>query len=82
MAMSAEHRSKFAALHRQGWRLYMSEKFVSGTKNPKQINKQTSEAYLGKRNVNFFIFQFVMQAWNLVRNIFRHYLIKKSTLAT
>ena len=78
MAMSAEHRSKFAALHRQGWRLHMSENFVSGTKNPKQINKQTSEACLGKRNVNFFIFQFAMQAWNLVINIYRYYFIKKA----
>ena len=25
MAMSVEHRSKFAALHRQWWRLHMSE---------------------------------------------------------
>ena len=31
MAMSAEHRSKFVALHRQWWRLHMSEKFSSGT---------------------------------------------------
>ena len=40
MAMSAEHRSNFAALQRQWWRLHMSEKFSSGTKNSKQINKQ------------------------------------------
>ena len=39
MAMNAEHRSKFAALHRQWWRLHMSEKFSSGTKTPKQTNK-------------------------------------------
>ena len=32
MAMSAEHRSKFAALHRWWWRLHLSEKFSSGTK--------------------------------------------------
>ena len=38
MAMSAEHRSNFAALHRQWWRLFMSEKFSSGTNTP---NKQT-----------------------------------------
>ena len=38
MAMSAEHRSKFAALHRQWWRLHMSEKFSSGTINSKQTN--------------------------------------------
>ena len=31
MAMSAEHRSKFAALQRQRWRLHVSEKFSSGT---------------------------------------------------
>ena len=34
--MSAEHRSKFAALHRQWIRLHMSEKLSSGTKNHKQ----------------------------------------------
>ena len=40
MAMSAERtctcRSKLAALHRQWWRLHMSEKFSSGMKNHKQ----------------------------------------------
>ena len=42
MAMSAEHRSKFAPLHRQTWRLHMSEKFSSGTINSKKNpNKQT-----------------------------------------
>ena len=35
-----EHRSRFAALHLQWWRLHMSEKFSSGTKNLKQTNKQ------------------------------------------
>ena len=35
MAMSAEHRSKFAALHRQWLRLHMSEKFPSGSKKHK-----------------------------------------------
>ena len=41
MAISAEHRSKFAALHRQWWHLHMSEKFSSGTIKPKKPNKQT-----------------------------------------
>ena len=36
MAINAERRSKFAALHRQWWRLQISEKFSSGTKNSKQ----------------------------------------------
>ena len=40
MAMSVEHRSKFAALHRQWWRLHMSGKFSSGTINSKQTYKQ------------------------------------------
>ena len=40
MALNAEHKSKFAALHPQWWRLHMSEKFSSGMKNPKQTNKQ------------------------------------------
>ena len=31
MAMSAEHSSKYAALHRQWWRLHISETFSSGT---------------------------------------------------
>ena len=39
MAMSAEHRSQFAAFHRQWWRLQMSEKFSNGTKNsPKKTH--------------------------------------------
>ena len=39
LAMSAENRSKFAALHQSWWRLHMSEKFSSGMKNYKQTNK-------------------------------------------
>ena len=39
MAISAEHRSKFAALHRQCWHIQMGEKFSSGMKNSKQTNK-------------------------------------------
>ena len=42
MAMCAEHRSEFAALRRQWWRLYMNEKFSSGTINSIQTNKQTN----------------------------------------
>ena len=42
MAIIAEHRSKFAALHRQCWRLQMSETFPSGTKISKQTNKKIS----------------------------------------
>ena len=36
MVMSAEHRSQFAAFHRQWWCLQMSENFSSGTKNSKK----------------------------------------------
>ena len=32
MAISAEHRSKFASVHRQLWRLHMSEKFCARRK--------------------------------------------------
>ena len=39
MAMSAEHRSKFAVLHRQWWRLHISEKFSNGTKKPEKQKK-------------------------------------------
>ena len=38
MAMSVEQRSKFATLPWQWWRLNVSEKFKSRTKNPKQTN--------------------------------------------
>ena len=39
MAISSEHRSKFATLHWQRWCLHMSEIFSSGRQNPKQTNK-------------------------------------------
>ena len=39
VAMSAEHRSKFAALHWQWCHFRLSEKFSSGTKNHRQTNK-------------------------------------------
>ena len=42
MAMSAEHRSKFAALHRQWWRLHMSVKFSSGTNQKQNTNSRTT----------------------------------------
>ena len=44
--MSAEHRSKFAALHRQWWRLYMSIKFSSETKNHKQTKNNSRRRYM------------------------------------
>ena len=41
MAIGADHRSEFAALHQSWWRLHMSEQFLSRTKNPNnQTNKQ------------------------------------------
>ena len=43
MSLSAEHKSKFAALRRQWWRLHMSEKFSSGTKKP---NEKTNKSYI------------------------------------
>ena len=54
MLMSTEHSLKFAPLHRQWWRLHMSEQFLSGTKKKqnKQTNKQTNydvvHVYCGK----------------------------------
>ena len=44
MTISAEHRSKFAALHRQLCRLEMTGKSSIGTINPKQTNKQKSSS--------------------------------------
>ena len=46
MAISAEHGSKFAALHRQWWRLHMSEKFSSGTITA--YNQPTNQLYNGE----------------------------------
>ena len=43
MAMRAKHRSKFAALNRQWWRLYMSETFSSGIQNLKLTTKTTKK---------------------------------------
>ena len=40
MDISAKHRSKFVALHRQWWPLQMSENCSSGTSNSIQTNKQ------------------------------------------
>ena len=42
MAISAEHMLKVVTLHRQWWRIQMSEKFSSGTKKSKQTNKTQS----------------------------------------
>ena len=48
MAMSAEHMSKFAAFHRQWWRLHMSEKCSSGTINSTQTNKNKETCNIGR----------------------------------
>ena len=42
MTMSAEHRSKFAVLHRQWWSLQICEIFASGTKKT-TTNKYTNQ---------------------------------------
>ena len=59
MAMIAKHRSKFAALHQQWWRLHMSEKFLSGTKNPKQtiiiISLQTEVNNIESHTLQYLI---------------------------
>ena len=53
MAISAEHRSKFGALHRPWWRLHMSEKILEWDKNP----KQTSNHRLLSLNGNIWVHQ-------------------------
>ena len=40
MAMSAEHRSKIAALYRKWWRLHMSKKILEWDEKSKQTNKK------------------------------------------
>ena len=55
MAISAEHKSKFAALHRQLWRFQMSEKFSSGTKNHKETNNHVKDNNLLGELGTFFL---------------------------
>ena len=43
MAMSAKHRSKFAAFQREWWRLHMSENISYGTKNPNKLKSYGPE---------------------------------------
>ena len=51
MAISAEHRSKFAALHQQWWRLQRNEKLSNGTKKPnKLITSYSNIQHLGGVN--------------------------------
>ena len=66
MAMSAEHRSIFAALYRQWFRLHMSEKFTSLqlTKNPKQTNKTNKQTNRQKKQTN-------KQTKNIIRFLIR-----------
>ena len=47
MAVGVEQRSKFAAIHRQWWRLHMSEKLSSGTKNHKKNNNKQNIMWYG-----------------------------------
>ena len=58
MAKSAEHRSKFAAFHRQWWRLQMSEKFSSGTITSEQRKNilNTYVKHVCERNMLNFCF--------------------------
>ena len=53
MTMSTEQRSKFAALQRQRWRLYRSEKFSSGTISSKP-NIQTNDCTQGLERSNSY----------------------------
>ena len=55
MAVGAEHRSKFAALHRQWWRLQMSEKFSSGTKNLIQTITYVISAIYNKARLKCYV---------------------------
>ena len=58
MTMSAEHRSKFAAFHRQKWRLQISGIFFE-LDEKLQTNKQTTNKSIFKDL--FFIFVLMIQ---------------------
>ena len=73
MAMSAEHRSKFAAFHRQWWRLHMSEKFSSGTKNLKQKKIYTILCIIHAVNTNVQnLFPYNLQCIHVTFILFYH----------
>ena len=57
MAMSAEHRSQFAALHRPWYRLHMSEKFSSGTKNHPPPQKKLHTLCVFSVHITYWIYQ-------------------------
>ena len=68
MAMSAEHRSIFAALYQQWWRLHMSEKFSSGTKKTKTKKLIVSDIYKLK--------SFVFYLWGLYSLVLYMYIFQ------
>ena len=66
MATSAEHRSKVAALYRRWWRLNMSEKISTGTKNPKQTNQNKE---LIKRNIHVKYKDICNHCWKVISKV-------------
>ena len=59
MAIRAEHRSKFAALRRQWWRLQMVEQFSGVTEHSKQMEKKPKPLISSGKNVALF-----QKLWN------------------
>ena len=69
--MSAEHRSKYAAPHRQWLPLDMSEKSSSGTK---QTNKQTNNGSMYRMLVmqGYLVhYSFSNSAWHLMERAYK-----------
>ena len=64
MALSAEQWSKFAVLHRQWWRLHMSEKFSSGTINSKQTKKNLKSESVWTDIYNLFALESRVHDYN------------------
>ena len=60
---------------------YILDDWHSTSKCINWLIRLSVKGFLTKQIILKF-FQFVMQAWNLVRNIFGYYFTKKSTLAT
>ena len=76
IAISAEHRSKFAVLHRQWLRLQMSENISSGRKNYKLTNKQKilyvlffTKNFREKVDVNYKSVNNIDIIWPISRNL-------------
>ena len=63
-AVSADHRSNFTVLHREWWRVHLSEKFSRGTESAKQKKNTHKKTRKYRCDLNFA----VITMWETCRN--------------